>query len=165
MIVPYYSIFVNYSWFQYVARDHLDTVSHGLKLATADLTFCPSMTTYLLLNADSEGKESQPASRTSENQTEAAAETVTSGSNPVSSSLVFNSFPLINNSPVDRPYLTALLTDDGDLASGDADVDHHRKDATSSAKDSNKMDEDDNDLDNPYVRTVKMPKIEKKSKR
>jgi len=114
---------------------------------------------------DSEGKESQPASRTSENQTEAAAETVTSGSNPVSSSLVFNSFPLINNSPVDRPYLTALLTDDRDLASGDADVDHHKKDATSSAKDSNKMDEDDNDLDNPYVRTVKMPKIEKKSKR
>jgi len=113
-------------------------------------------------------KDSAPPNRTSENQAEAAAETVTSGANSVSSSLVFNSFPLINNLPVDRPYLTALLTEDRD--SSDADVDHLvKKDvaaaaaAAAVAKDS-KMEEDDNDVDNPYVRNVKMPKIEKKKR-
>ena len=99
--------------------------------------------------------------RTSENQTEAAAEAVTSGTSAVSSSHIFNSFPLINNIPTDRPYLTALLTEDRDLSS-DAASDHRYK-KTVAAKDS-KMDDDDNDVDNPYVRNVKMPKIEKKKK-
>jgi len=110
---------------------------------------------------DSESRESRAPSRTNENQTEVAAETVTSGANAVSSSLVFNSFPLINNAPADRPYLTALLTEDRDASNGDTD--HAVKKDAAVARDS-KMDEDDNDVDNPYVRNVKMPKIEKKKR-
>lgn len=112
---------------------------------------------------DAESKEFQPITRTSENQTEAATETVTSasGSSSSFSSLVFNSFPLINNAASDRPYLTALLTEDRDLTSCDGDGDHRSRDV--GVKDS-KMEDYDNDVDNPYVRNVKMPKIEKKKK-
>ena len=118
------------------------------------------MSVYLFF-LDSEDPELLLPTRTSENQTEAAAEAVTSGTSAVSSSHIFNSFPLINNIPTDRPYLTALLTEDRDLSS-DAASDHRYK-KTVAAKDS-KMDDDDNDVDNPYVRNVKMPKIEKKKK-
>ena len=119
------------------------------------------MLVCLSSSPDSESRESRAPSRTNENQTEAAAETVTAGAHAVSSSLVFNSFPLINNVPADRPYLTALLTDDRD-ASG-TDTDHAHKQDSIVAQDG-KMDDDDNDVDNPYVRNVKMPKIEKKKR-
>lgn len=112
---------------------------------------------------DAEGKDVQPVPRTSENQTEAATETVTSaaGSSTVSS-LAFNSFPLINNIPSDRPYLTALLTEDRDLASSDGDADHRGK--NNFALKDTRIEDDENDVDNPYVRNVKMPKSEKKKK-
>jgi len=115
---------------------------------------------------DSEDPELLLPTRTSENQTEAAAEAVTSGSSSaVSSSHIFNSFPLINNIATDRPYLTALLTEDRDLSSDAASSDHRYKKAAVVAKDSKVDVDDENDVDNPYVRNVKMPKIEKKTKK
>ena len=116
--------------------------------------------------SDSEDPELLLPTRTSENQTEAAAEAVTSGSSSaVSSSHIFNSFPLINNIATDRPYLTALLTEDRDLSSDAASSDHRYKKAAVVAKDSKVDVDDENDVDNPYVRNVKMPKIEKKTKK
>jgi len=68
----------------------------------------------------------------------------------------YNSFPLINNKPLPRPYMTALLSRDSDILEDDSSA------SSKGEKEMKPKSGPEEEVDNPYVRPVKMPKVDKK---